>query len=269
MNRLLIFFTLIIHGLCDKNILDGVDHIYIVHFAKNLDRKNYLDSWFQNNGIKEDYVTFASYTTSDTLTPEIINKYYNSNPDEGFRRSLATYDREALGNYQPLSKKEISITIDHILVMQDAAVKGYNNVLVLEDDVIFGRRFVEIFNERIKSIPSDLDAVFIGDDSKLHISRYGIPIIPEKFFYLNPKHHSRDTSSYMITSSAIKKVLSTIIPFSLSSPWEFNYQFVRHNLYIYWMEPAIVTQGSQIGLYQSGVRTTVRTTSGSADKLIE
>lgn len=241
-------------NLEEKTKLHSIDHIYIIHLKSNTDRKEYLDKWFVENNIPTEYVTYISHTQADTLTDDMIKSYYMNDEKEYIKRGKYT-DLE-FNNYRKLSNVEISNAIDHIYAMQQSIINNYNTVLIIEDDVIFQENFILDFNKCMKTVPNDFDILTISDGCKLHIDnpRYGINIESNKYWYLNPKHHLRCASTYIIKNSTIKKLLKNIIPFCMTIDWEFNYNFAINNFNVYWLEPTLCSEGSQIGVYKSGLR---------------
>ena len=106
-----------------------------------------------------------------------------------------------------------------------------------------------IQNQNIERTPEDWDYIFIGSGCNLRINPK--LVLPEKVAYKKEHPATKCTDSYCITFSAAKRVLSTILPFTLPIDFELNYQLERHDMNVYWWEPPIVVQGSQCGLYDS------------------
>jgi len=52
--------------------------------------------------------------------------------------------------------------LSQITIIKEAREKGYENVLILEDDVEFEENVNEIFKERIKGVPNDWDLLYLG-----------------------------------------------------------------------------------------------------------
>jgi hypothetical protein len=59
------------------NVIDGVGHIYVVHFEPLADRREYLESvFFDRWGLAQDYVTFITWCDSRTTPRAKIEEYY-------------------------------------------------------------------------------------------------------------------------------------------------------------------------------------------------
>ena len=43
----------------------------------------------------------------------------------------------------------------------------------------------------------------------------------------------------------------TMKPFVVISDWELSCQFAQHNAKVYWWEPALISQGSETGLFNT------------------
>jgi hypothetical protein len=61
-----------------------------------------------------------------------------------------------------ISDAEAGIVLTHKLIYIDAIKNNYNNILILEDDLIFRDTFVEDFNKTIKELPEDWDLFYLG-----------------------------------------------------------------------------------------------------------
>lgn len=60
-----------------SNVIDGVGHIYVVHFEPLADRREYLESvFFDRWGLAQDYVTFITWCDSRTTPRAKIEEYY-------------------------------------------------------------------------------------------------------------------------------------------------------------------------------------------------
>jgi GR25 family glycosyltransferase involved in LPS biosynthesis len=177
-------------------------------------------------------------------------KWIESEPEKQcWTTDPESWNKKAPVPFRQISKGEISLGHKHVEVYKDIVANKHSVTLILEDDVILADDFVALFNRNIEQTPKDWDYIFIGSGCGLRINPN--LVIPEKIAYKKDHPATKCTDSYCITFSAAKRVLDTIIPFSLPIDFELNYQLERHDMNVYWWEPPIVIQGSQCGLYDS------------------
>ena len=119
-------------------------------------------------------------------------------------------------------------------------------MLLLQND------FIEKLNSLLDETSAEWDLIFIGSGCELRISKDKIE--KNKMVYKKEHPATKCTDSYLIKYSAVKKILDTIVPFTLPMDFELNYQLYLNNLNVYWRDPPIVKQGSQTGLYKSAIK---------------
>lgn len=61
-----------------------------------------------------------------------------------------------------VSKGDIGCSLSHLSVVKTAKKLNLNNYIVFEDDVEFHPEFNSLFNEYIKQVPNDWDAIYFG-----------------------------------------------------------------------------------------------------------
>lgn len=233
--------------------LPQIDHIYIVHHPMAARRKAALDQWMAHMDFPPGYAEYRSHFVAESLDEKEVARYFNPDKAEHLRRAQAVSPESGHLLHFPLNRREIATGMEHVELLRDAQKRGFDRILVLEDDALFPPDFKERFEEAMRNAPEDADVLSLGEGCGLHIHKppYNIPIVPEKKWYENPKHHGRCTDSYVIGRKAIETVLPMLAPFSLPIDWEMNYQFALHKSSVYWLEPSLVLQGSFCGAYPS------------------
>jgi GR25 family glycosyltransferase involved in LPS biosynthesis len=203
--------------------------IFIVHYSKLIDRKKHLLNQFEKQNIV-DY--------------EFIEKYD--------KEDLQDSDKLI---FEPSLKEAQKSIINKMLHIYKIIAEKHENALVFEDDVILSNNFNNILNGYITQLPEDYDMLFIGDGCNLHIEKN--KLIPNKNIYekcLYPTSWggdgaSRCSDSYMISNKCAKKMCEYVenlnSKINLPSDWWLNVAARDNNFKVYWVEPTIVTQGSQ------------------------
>lgn len=67
------------------------------------------------------------------------------------------------------------LTLTNYNILKEAILNNYNNILILEDDVMFIDNFYEKFNAKIEYLPNDWDLLYLGGCNE--ISSKNIQII--------------------------------------------------------------------------------------------
>lgn len=212
--------------------------IFILHYSKLNHRKQHIIKQFQTHGIT-DY-QFIEKFDKETITEE----------------ECPEFSRE----YLRKRRAELSLHLKHLYLYRLMVSENYEQVLVLEDDVILINGFVEKLAMYMTQLPSDYDMLFIGDGCNLHIPRNRL--LPHQYVYEKCLHETawggngatRCTDSYVIHQRCAKKLCNYVANLSklidLPADWWLNDAARDLSLKVYWAEPTIVTQGSQNGLFQ-------------------
>lgn len=221
---------------------------YILHCKKLQNRKVFIDNQIKN--IFSNYEFYEDYD-ADELTDKIIKDYYDPSPEKQLKKFELWFEQNK-GNAKPrlLNLAEISLTIKHFEVLKKIAKSSDNYAIVLEDDVIFDKNFINLYEKYMLQTPNSFDVIFMGSGASLKPKN----IESNKFVYLKNHPASKCADSYIITKKAATNIVKTYSPFNICSDYELAYQMYYHNQEVYWWEPAIVIQGSETGLFKSTLR---------------
>lgn len=198
----------------------NVSKIYIIHYNKLVERKNYLTNLFNKNNIHK--FEFRELYQRETLTNEISDKYFK---------------------LKNLNSAQICITIEHIETYREILNNSINDndwYLILEDDSILCDNFVTILNKYLENVPKDAEYLDISDY---------VTITSPDMWVRNCA--TRTTCAYLINKKTCSKLLSTIIPFEKAIDHELNKQFELHNVKTYWSNLSLVHHGSGSNYIQS------------------
>ena len=77
-----------------------------------------------------------------------------------------------------------------LMIYNDAIKNNYNNILILEDDVMFVENFNEKFFSKINNLPSDWDMLYIGGNNIFTKGKY-IPITGDIKFEINKNNYKK------------------------------------------------------------------------------
>jgi GR25 family glycosyltransferase involved in LPS biosynthesis len=91
-------------------------------------------------------------------------------------------------NNLKLSAGAYGLLLTNIKIINEAILNEYENVLILEDDVMFNNKFYEIFNEKILSLPNDWDLLFLGGSHVFSKGKFNL-ITGDKNFMVTEKNY--------------------------------------------------------------------------------
>lgn len=214
-------------------------NIYIVHYDLLVERKQNMINQLINLGYK---YTFISNKGQSVITDKEKSKF------------------------NTIKIAEISLFLHHIEAMKEVVNPLNKNKfnLILEDDAILHSKFDKIITTMLPRLPEDWDMFFIGNGCNLHA-----PYTEGKHIYkvhgnnsLNLKiGPTRCADSYFISKKCANLALSRLnLPnYLITMPIDhWLNAFIKHNnLNIYWLEPTIVQQGSELGTYNTSLDHTI------------
>ena len=225
--------------------------IYIVHYTKLTDRKNYLDNLLKDKNIEFEYINEFD---QEELNQNNIGHYYKDDEDL-FNTKSKIWNKKA-NKYYVLSNPEISCSIKHIEALRKIGYSNKDFGLVLEDDAI---PYNDDYLSQIEKILSNTikwDALFIGNGMGENFRNKKISY--KRFFPINNIKVSHPATNcleaYIIKKEVARKIVDSILPFNLVIDWELAYQFYKLDLNIHWIKKPIFFQGTKENIYESTLR---------------
>lgn len=233
--------------------LNHISKIYvIINKDKEIDRYNYLVSWFKKQKISN--YQFFNYCYGDNISEIDIQKYYKKDDKLFIKKCGLHY----VLSIRDITLSEISLAINHIKVLEDAVKRKYKSILILESDAIFVDDFKNKWNNIYsKELPENWDTVVLGTGNYLHIdmtSKLFIDLQPDKHIYANPRHMVKCTEATMFSLNACQQILKNIIPFNTPIDHEYDYHLLQNKLNVYMCEPPLVSNGSVINKYKGNIQ---------------
>lgn len=81
------------------------------------------------------------------------------------------------------------LLLTHTKIIKNAISNNYNNILILEDDVMFNDKFYEIFNNKMPLLPDNWDLLYLGGNNLFHRGKFNL-ITGNKNFVITPTNYS-------------------------------------------------------------------------------
>jgi len=218
---------------------------FVMHYTPNTTRKLLLKKIFKKENFKE--VIWIENYDKNSVTYEI----YRNN----FRADIIEYQNRMPSHFSPglypLKPEEVSLALKHKVALTLCFNDYKEEFLFLEDDAIVETNFFEQLEHYMETLPTDWDVAFIGQAVGKRIPEY--KRLPGKYWYKKDWPADRCTDSILFTKKAASKILNGMNTRGICFPidHEYSYWFRELNLNVYWLEPPLVTQGSQCGLFES------------------
>lgn len=231
----------------------NVSHIYIIHCDSLTDRYAYLKKVMEKY-FPEDYYTFKVNTFKDTLTDDMVNKYYTL--DTQSRNKELSIIGEDKHLDKQISKANISCGINHLLVWDEVSLSDHKRVLVFEDDILFLEDTLSYMIEIMAEIKDEHDIVSLEDGSGLTVEKMGIEVNEDNMIYKIDNGRMRCTAAYLITKQTCRKLvqLNKKRKFSLEIDMQLWLYGALKVINVYWTTPTAFTQGSQRGVFKSEIQ---------------
>ena len=218
-----------------SNIKLDIDKVYLTHWSKLIDRKEFLNTHLSLNNI--DNIEWVElYDKENWNKEDIIKEYPNI---FGLNPPRFNYTN---GRY--LNESEISLALKHCWIIKDAFNKNYESILILEDDVVLVENFTEKFNSYKNQLPENWDSCFIGTCCDLHAQ-----LVNGRNVYKT--NGSRCTHAYILSRNGISKLINEINTINDCIDWYYNLVIHKLQLENYWFEPSIANQNT---IYKSTIQ---------------
>jgi len=229
-----------------------IDKIYIIHYKKLTDRKEYLDSILKTFNIDYEYI--------DCFDREIISKedvllYYNPTLELWNKRTsnLYRYNFE----YRSLTLPEVCNSLSHLKALEHVINEDVENVLVIEDDAVFCDNFIEKLNNILNLLPQDYNMLFLStykSVEELEIGHLCPKSIKTDTIFIKNHPSTRTVDSYVINKTSAKILYDNIKSIILPFDFELNFFLKELNFNVWWCKDGLINQGSSIGKYKSSIR---------------
>ena len=217
---------------------------YVIHYTKYTERKKILDKVLKKEGFENiNYIT--KYDREDISYIEYFESFKANHLEHKKRNHPLFYPK------YPLSPGEISFTLKQKEFLKQFISSGYKYCFLLEDDVIVDKKFIEQFDFYSKRLPKDFDVAFFGQGAGLRVEK---ELLEDKvYWYLRNYPASRCGDSILFKRETAIQLLHCMETFKIAFPidQEYTFWFRELDFKVYWLEPPITVQGSQIGLYTS------------------
>ena len=216
----------------------NTDYTYIIcHKIKEPLLYDKWKKWLTNNSIKGE---IFFYKWGDELSDKDIDFHVKR---DGLLEKIFPFRKE-----YPLRNSEISLAINFIKIFEDSYNKNFSNILILESDAILHPNFFDKVNNILNKVSNnEWDCISLGFGVGLRLQNQG-------FEYLAPVNRFRCTDSLLFNKSAIDYYYHNLKKVSLPIDEEFTLSVQMNKKSVYWLDPPIVVQSSQMAGGESSIQ---------------
>lgn len=207
-------------------MLNNIDKIYVCHYTKLTDRKSLLEEEINKLGLDVEWVEV--YDKEDINIDKMIDEHPN------YLNNLHIHGH----SNRKLRLSEISLIFKHNHIWEQMVENDIENVLVLEDDVVFAEDFINRFNQYITELPNDYDLLWVGTCCGIHATVQG-----DSHIYKGGG--SRCTHAYMINKKCAVKMMEFHKVSNAPADFMFNEAIRRYQFKNYWLEPSLIDQNEK------------------------
>jgi GR25 family glycosyltransferase involved in LPS biosynthesis len=168
-------------------MFENIIKIIIPNLKRAIERREHMIHQFEKLGIK-DYMFYDAFDGKDITNESIVGNITPGN----------------IGHPRQFKRGEIGCTLTHIGIITLAKALNYEQVLIIEDDVILCEDFPERFLKLCKYLPSNWEHVFLSG----HIYNATPPIIEPSLIPVTFKVSG--TYSYMLRNTAYDKAIKKL-----------------------------------------------------------
>lgn len=209
-------------------------HVLVLHVRKGYEaRERFMRRQLEDMGIE-----FSFFTEGDMedLTPEILDRYF-------------TGEMHCVSPVTSCALKHLK-AYEHLVENPSL----YPGVLILEDDIILGRKFPQFYNKCLQEASKEgYSPMLVSfEDTSLQYVRGSER---RRGRHLYRASRDRYAGCYFISTKVARQILEYVAKHKCHLPIDrFHTYLIEHNnLPYYWSHPTKATQGSKNGRFASSL----------------
>jgi hypothetical protein len=262
------------------------EQILIIHYTKNAERRHYLESRLpstrfitdhdrESESVKDTYSfdkerflemlnpikeIMVGYAVGLRLSGSRVSGTINTTPWREYvsaQRSLGlTLERTISVNPwlapRELNRAQVSLFMKHRMAWKIAADSACDWSIIAEDDILLRNDSNGYLEAVLHGLPHDFDYIDIAGGCGL-VPRPGNQCVNKYFYHIVPPR-DRSTCCAIMRTRFARALTQMELPICLPVDWTLTHAFTRARATVYWTAPTVFDHGSEIGAYQSSIR---------------
>lgn len=219
---------------------------YVVHYKGNIERRKIMEAIF--NKEKMENVEWILDWDREDVTYQMFVDNFQADHLEYQKRGQ---DPKEFFPHYPLQPSMVSLCLKQKEAFRRIGYGDRELGMMFEDDAIICENFKSTLHIYMNSLPADWDVAFIGQGAGKRIPKERLQ--DGVFWYKKDHPADRCADSILFKKSAAKKIYDQINHYKIcfNPDPELGFWMKVLNMNVYWLEPPIVAQGSQNGLFKT------------------
>lgn len=219
---------------------------YVVHYKPNVQRRKIMETIFQKE--KMENVTWITDWDREDVTYQMYVDNFQADHLEYQKRGQ---DPNEFFPHYPLQPSMVSLCLKQKEAFRRIGYGEDPIGIMFEDDAIICENFKERLNFYLTTLPINFDVAFIGQGGGKRIAED--KLVEGQYWYLKGHPADRCADSIIFSRSAARKVYDAMVQHKIcfNPDPELGFWMKVMNMNVYWLEPPIVAQGSQNGLFKT------------------
>jgi len=219
---------------------------YVVHYKGNVQRRKVMEAIFSKE--KMDNIQWILDWDREEID---YQTYYENFQADHLEYQKRGQDPNEFFPHYPMKPEFVSICLKQKEIYRRIGYGEHELGIMFEDDAIVCENFKETLHIYMNSLPADWDVAFIGQGAGKRIPqdrlRDGV------FWYKKDHPADRCCDSVIFKKESAKKIYDAIQTHKIcfAGDPELGFWMSQWKMNVYWLEPPIVVQGSQNGLFET------------------
>lgn len=219
---------------------------YVVHYKGNVERRKIMEAIFEKEKM-ENVGWILDWDREDVTYQMYVD---NFQADHLEYQKRGQHPNEFFPHY-PLQPSMVSLCLKQKEAFRKIGYGSADVGIMFEDDAIICENFKETLHIYMNSLPADWDVAFIGQGAGKRIPK---DQLKDGIFWYKKDHPAdRCADSILFKREAAKKIYDAIAKYKIcfNPDPELGFWMSQWKMNVYWLEPPIVAQGSQNGLFKT------------------
>lgn len=219
---------------------------YVVHYKGNTQRRRVMDAIFKKE--KMENVHWILDWDREEVTYQMYVDNFQADHLEYQKRGQ---DPNEFYPHYPLQPSMVSLCLKQKEAFRRIGYGDSEVGIMFEDDAIICENFKETLHIYMNSLPADWDVAFIGQGAGKRIPK---DRLEDGIFWYKKDHPAdRCADSILFKKEAAFKIYNALEQYKIcfNPDPELGFWMKMGKMNVYWLEPPIVAQGSQNGLFKT------------------